>query len=141
MPNKTTSLETSKLLKEAGFRQDNISKYHVHRIDSRGRNEWTTEDLYTFPRDKVKEFIAAPTTDELLEELPQSVFKENDNRILVIENRFDNNHNSKYWMVSCRSYHDDITWGCQTDKSLPEALAQMYLFLANKGFINAKRNI
>lgn len=65
----TTSLETSRLLKENWFRQDNISKYHVHRIDSRGREEWSIEDLYTFPRDKVKKFIAAPTTDELLSDI------------------------------------------------------------------------
>ena len=64
---KTTSLETSKMLKEARFRQD--TEYHFYRMSSNekpfiGSRDITWQNYIIF---------AAPTTDELLEELPRVI--------------------------------------------------------------------
>lgn len=114
---KTVSLETAKKLKDAGFRQD-------------------TEIFFN----KGGKYIAAPTTDELLDELPDHI---------VIDNRQfgGDKRNSIGTLVIGNpnyifnvQYRPDIS-PCFKNESFPEALAQMYLFLAKEGLLNAKRSI
>jgi len=78
---KTTSLETSKLLKEAGFKQEGIECIWAEFYNTSSNVPTTllssllgVEELEDFKeRNYLKDvkFFAAPTTDELLEELPK----------------------------------------------------------------------
>lgn len=128
---KTISLATSKLLKEAGFRQDKSSFYSVDSGDKREKGyegykpHWMIVDsnCASARRNNTKndkwpdEQIAMPNTDELLEELPNlsiSII----NKCFIVEN-----HQVKY---------------TNSSMSLCEALAAMWLYLKKEGLLNAK---
>lgn len=104
---KTTSLETSKMLKEARFRQD--TEYHFYRMSSNekpfiGSRDITWQNYIIF---------AAPTTDELLEELPTN----------LILQYFDDNYTG-------------MAMGDYTDLFRdPNKLADCWLWLKKEGLI------
>lgn len=128
---KKVTLETAIQLKNAGFIQDSISKFYVNRKDQRGRDNWNIEDLYTFPRDKVKEYYAAPTSDEILEELPETIhIKGVETWWLTIEKC-----NGVY--VCFYDGYEDKSY--QENESLPEAPAKMYLWLKAEGLIGGDK--
>lgn len=63
MPLKTTTLPTSRLMKEAGFRQDTI---YCYAFDDGYKIGFTRVSLFG------QEVFAAPTSDEILEEIPEN---------------------------------------------------------------------
>lgn len=111
----TTSLVTSKLLKENGFRQDTELSF-VHYSNG----QWYVEKLIVLKglkNFKSIEWYSAPTLDELLSELPFNT------RILKLNFSFE---------VECGNiiYHKKII-----NENLPDALAQMWLHLRREGIV------
>lgn len=137
---KTVSLETAKLLKDNGFSQEKSEKHWVDLNFSgargtlkpyamsflHGDKPWDKESLYS------KHYLAsAPSTDELLEELPDMVNFKNFNGMLIIQKRL------KYFDVYYRRFSGNgyFPKNIRGYESLPEALAQMWLYLKKEGFI------
>lgn len=128
---KTVSLETAKLLKEAGFKQDTYWYHYEHkRLKEEDYKECKCEglnhdDVY-YPEESWNK-IAAPSTDELLEELPwhTQIYKGTDGNlgqyICHLDARSVIGQKETKWF-----YHKDLC----------EALAQMYLFLKKEGLLN-----
>lgn len=122
---KTTSLETSKALKEAGFRQEDITywwhDYNVHNDGLSVKNYYLMNEKPT--HSGLAKDYAAPTTDELLEELPKDT---------EICKRLSN-----YFIVNCEVDAKGPTWlHVRFDnESLPEALAQCWLWLKKEGLL------
>lgn len=97
------SLETAKRLKESGFPQ---GKSYWEWVKPQGSEQWYLQDDY-FPQ--ADEMVSAPTTDELLAELP----------ITTVVKQEDNSY-------SC--FNPTIPVGTYVKKeSLPEALAELWL--------------
>ena len=115
---KTTSLETSKLLKEEEFPQPQDREHYFWSCDSFNEKSPTAKfTLHYHPIYRSDYF--SPTTDELLEELPYAI---------------NINKGSFEYRVS---YHivarvDNVNF---FNKSLPEALAQMWLWLKKEKLI------
>lgn len=130
----TTSLETSKILKEAGinaFAQykwcglktskyilnqeipntEEIKWFLIHESDPRFHahsKEWVPESYYAY------------STDELLSELPKNL---DGNKLRIT---FFTNGACEVWYAGIKPQVNDI---------LPEALAQMWLWLKKEGLI------
>lgn len=123
---KTTSLETSKLLKENGFRQDS---HFFYSVNPRPKEQRTISELDSFlhcitnnmkiPCDDL--YFSAPTTDELLEELPCLINDKSDGCRLNIDKVI-----TRYQV----RYGNYVEF---RDKELPEALAKMWLYLKKEG--------
>lgn len=129
MSTKTTSLEISKLLKEAGVRQDTEFKWSEKLFHRPNELNIVLHKSDARPSESVLLF-AAFTTDELLEELPYRIGGDNFILDLVIHK------NSEGFTVGYRGFPDKKnTWF--KHESLPEALAQMYLWLKKEGLYNA----
>jgi hypothetical protein len=119
---KTVSLETAKALRNAGFRQD--CWYFWGENDNGFCLHPATDEPYAL----VGKWFAAPTTDELLEELPKWFQWQNYAATLhiMVGTEFK-------WLISYRSTkhvpHSTL------DKELSEALAQMWLWLKKEGLL------
>lgn len=112
----TTSLETSKLLKENGFRQD--SDYSWAESSSVMSDRLVHKNALASCR--VKDWYSAPTTDELLEWLPANI-KTYSLQIIKTPNGFHVSYTDFDYSL------DMLYEGL--NGSLPEALAQMWLGL------------
>lgn len=145
---KTVSLKTAKELKEAGFGQEGIHFYHYahkkineyHYRDCQVIGLRNDEAMYPSEH---WDRISAPTTDELLEELPKLI-KKNDSTSTpeIVDWYFEIKYRDGKWEAGYHWYYYEYMDGfIEKSKSLPEALAQMYLFLAKEGLLNAKRNL
>jgi hypothetical protein len=110
---KTVSLETSKLLKEAGFPQDSHHSWEIIAPHLKGKCVFITERPHID-----NEQYSAPTTDELLAELPWEL----NGDCLVVEK------GSLGWLVK---YGKEFQL-YDSEKSLPDVLAQMWLLLPLK---------
>lgn len=141
---KTVSLETAKMLKEAGFTQDNIGFYYLtstslkyilnqpipnslHETSFLASHEdhrrWTMkEDFYNY---------AAPTIDELLEELPFRLRMEDDDYWFQIQKIKDRTYDVRY---TNHNHRDTIC--IEQHKYLSEAVAKMYLWLKKEGLLD-----
>lgn len=131
---KTVSLETSKLLKEAGYPQQ--SYFHWRKAGNLG---WQVEmHLGTMMPGQ----FAAPTAEEILERLPTEINipfkngkKRNDNHILTMRKVNYPNLNGyrvRYWYPNSR---EEINF---YDKSLAEAVGKLYLYLAKEGLLKTE---
>lgn len=125
----TVSLETAQLLKEAGFKQETY--FHWDKSQAHPPT-FLLETGYKGISD-----YAAPTTDELLEELPtQIVNKDGMAQWLKITPIGGD------WMVVYDPVDEGITknfiWCGQTKRLLCEALATMYIWLKKQGLLNDK---
>lgn len=109
---KTVSLETAKLFKEAGFRQDTEFMWCYKPEPPK------LVPVIEFGKPMGRKLIcAAPTTDELLEELPLGFIRiERHNGCFIIE-------------VPSLKY-------AKSHMELPEALAQMWLWLQSENLKN-----
>ncbi len=131
---KTVSLKTARLLKEAGFRQD--SEYAWMWLEDE-----TTDDLedkhillhlYEIEHmalDRV--FYSAPTTDEILAELPK--------KILTYNLRIGCGESYNPFYVKFVD-DEDVYIGHPMieNESLPEVLAAMYLWLKKEGLLKSR---
>lgn len=121
---KTVTLETAKALKEAGFPQ--ITDLF-----------WTEMDgsmHITEMRGIIHDDYAAPTSEEILEELASGIRIKAHHLYLQMGKMTDN-----LFTVSYRSM-TDIEMDIQKDaESLPEALAAMWLYLKKEGLLKGKK--
>lgn len=137
---KTVRLQTAKLLKEAGFPQNTTWYWHFNEVY--GGNHI---NLHNDGNN-----CAAPTTDELLEELPDTLnYNKRKLRLHITRGIMGKDHNDKIIGRAFQVFYGINAWNELTavgykrpwiDKyficeSLPEALAQMYLWLKKEGLI------
>lgn len=133
---KTVSLETAKLLRDAGFPHRSSFSWCVHAHTAGGDTShivWDGQGLTSCGTQYLK--VYCPTTDELLEELPG---------IITLKGKgFGNSVETKCVLVMGKkvngewriSYRNQIAHVSREDESLPETLAQMWLWLKNKGLL------
>lgn len=125
---KITSLETSKLLKGAAFRQDTYWQWSC--------NIKCENNVLNAGRFIHENFIniAAPTTDELLEELPIRIkFFDGDIGASLSITLHDDG--IKYFVYYAKNISHVAICHSELSESLPEALAQMWLWLKKEGLL------
>lgn len=133
---KIVTLETAIQLKDAGFKQDTNKLWHHIRQGT--DKDFKLVDIHDEDYEYHKDFyIASPTSDEILEELPKSIKLKGDEYDLMI----------KIYAIDVSVWYEG--YFCQNtyvlkdniinDNSLPEALAQMYLWLKAEGLIGGNK--
>lgn len=142
MPIKTVSIETAKLLKENGFRQDTDYAYNdVELLEVRGNPYCEYFDRYYCSWYKIKNGLqcySAPTTDELLEELPYLIkFFDGDIGATLSINLDENptTSNRQWFCYYAKHFNHVSICHCELNELLPEALALMWLHLRKEGLI------
>lgn len=130
---KTVSLETAKALKDAGFRQDTYFYWNHVMVNNRGKLEWQLDYRKIGDRNN----IPAPTTDKLLEELPCQ-FKYGGAWFDLQITKWPKEYKVQYVEFY---FNDDNLLEISDSlcefkvESLPEALAQMWLWLKKEGLL------
>lgn len=152
---KTVSRETTKLLKENGYPQNKSSFYIVDTGDNRQKGypgykpKWNIVDsnCASARRSNTKndkfpdEQIAMPNTDELLEELPVTIktkWGHYNTDVYLYMNIYRHPDKSKGFDVSYTPMFNPEANGWFNQRflgELPEALAQMWLWLKKEGLI------
>lgn len=139
---KTVTLETAKKLKEAGLPQESTMWYPKEHKLSGYRGYFVTleksvsEDAIEDDKYLEKD-IAAPTAEEVLDELPLVLDKHC--YLKVFRQDTPGNYNEKYWHIAYNENRhtcgkpSQMAW--QFETSLAEAAAKMYLYLAEKGLL------
>lgn len=127
---KTVSLETAKKLKEAGFRH---GTYLCWTTWSEYASMGIGTDLGPYYRmqgyqDFILDWVSAPTTDELLEELPYRITREN-----YIAELWIHKNSSDYVVCYTGQPHTDNKYF--ENESLPEALASMWIYLKQQDLL------
>lgn len=132
---KTTSLATSKLLKEAGFPQDTYFE-HAEMVGYWEQEKYKSEWVLRVKGEKsnianVLNTVSSATSDEILDKLPWQIFKNNNYFRLHIY-KLENHYKLMYVYFSehCAYVHDE---------SLSEALAQMWIFLNKEGLLKESK--
>lgn len=139
MISKTTSLELSKQLKEAGARQ---RLYEYDRFWSPGHDGWEVHvfldgDLSTIPK-----YVKSFDCHELLEGLPRRIWVEKLKAFWIYILLFDSETQVSYdWIEpigKIREKRFDSLRLCEfTDKYLAEALGKLYLWCLQNGHCDA----
>ena len=119
---KTCSLETAKLLNKAGFRQDTSLFYRVDEFGNVFERNANEDPLKMQKIHGTNIYYAKPTTDELLEELPDTLNEKSGVFGLWI--------NSGVYEVFYGGFNETFK-----HESLPEALSQMWLWLKKEGLL------
>lgn len=123
---KTVTLETAKLLKEDGFIQDTYFHYEENpRILEERTDSELPFILFVNKSPGIGEIFAAPTTDELFEELPSTIWVQKEDKEYRLRLEKMNNGFMVEYGDKVRIY----------EQSLPEALAQMWLWLKKQGLL------
>jgi len=125
---KTVSLKTAKLLKEAGFPQETALFYRVDEFGNVFERNANEDPLKMQKVLGTNIYYAKPTIDELLEELPESLIQDGYLAMMKIIRT-----PSKEYFVTYQSSREDR--GTVENESLPEALAQMWLWLKKEKLI------
>lgn len=112
------TLETAKKLKAAGFPQDTIRGYFPD-------GHW----YYVTANDTNME-CSAPDTDEFLAQLPKTISLEQSLELISITRHLEGDGFSESWEVGY-THSNYLT----ENESLPEALAEMWILLKEKGII------
>lgn len=124
----TVSLETARALNEAGFRQDTYFKWYESPSKGSGGKPRVGDENVTWD-DYI--ICAAPSTDEILSEL------------LIGSDEWTGTyrhlamwpHSIKTWQCAYVLPDGEGYFAWQEGKSLPEALAKMWLWLKKEGII------
>jgi hypothetical protein len=132
---KTVGLETAKALKDAGFRQDSYFWYEENPrpLEQRTDSE-LPHILFVNKSPGIGKVYAAPTSDELLEEIVKIEYVSAGFPAFMMFYGLNGQ-----WNVCFRN--PPLSWtqkGSQEvgiHKELPEALAKMYLFLVKEGLL------
>lgn len=126
---RTVSLETAKQLKEAGFSQDSPFNWVEYSSEYMPKVFFSEYGLDTVRYIKI---CSAPTTDELLEELPITIpyFDKQGNLGMCKHEK----GYSVYYEVE-NDYEKSSIFNVFVNESLPEALAQMWLWLKKEGLL------
>lgn len=130
--NITTSLELSKQLKEAGLKAESEFYWLIDSPDpktgkERSRLEYCGNDKPL--SDEWKEIIPAYLTDELLNELPHEVYCVKDYTTVTTD---PDSQQVFYYRVNYGLGKKPVYF---ESKSLPNALAKMWLYLKQEGLI------
>lgn len=135
---KTTSLELSKQLKANGFPQNNSEFYwneaHQNRLSN---GEWDTVPTRLLPKHHYfgtspkDSFFAAPTSDEILDELPRELY-EKPGKLFWLQ--LETNSDGQGW--SCQYFNPNfgVKHFEEADTKV-EGCGQMYLYLASHGLL------
>jgi hypothetical protein len=145
---KTVTLETAKALKEAGYPQNTQFVYSgfkqnypisigykgngyiaVTQVDE-NRNDI---GLNVLPDSEYEVIIAAPTAEEILEQLPFFI-KTKENQIYYLSIKITMKGDRKQYLVEYLGY----VWGIKQDNGLEllaEAAAKMWLYLKKEGLL------
>lgn len=129
---KTVSLETAKLLKESGFNKE--TEYRWVNFKSKKTIMEAKIDIWKVVSedwDADRLFYAAPIADELLEELPCEL--KNKDAVLVIQKLLNSHYSVCY--EEPQPYEPSIFHHGISRNSLPEAIAEMWLFLKKEGLL------
>ena len=115
-------LEIAKELEKEGFIQNT---HFYHRIQKDGIGEFTDfcDTKSNSPFMKFKALYSAPTSDELLKELPECILGKN------------TSYHHYIWKEAIAYRDDNIELICFYDKKLTNALAKMWLYLKKEGYI------
>ena len=126
----TVSLETAKLLKEEGFPQETALFYRVDEFGNVFERNANEDPLKMQKVLGTNIYYAKPTTDELLEELPREIRHKEAREIQPLRIYFGRKDLSvEYHLAFTLALHI-----CQ-HKELPEALAQMWLWLKKENLL------
>lgn len=119
-------LELAKELKDNGFPQDSYWKWIWDEyVQTHFTQPECLDDIDTLICD-------APTSDDILKELPSYLKDKNQYYVLKIEREFYNiKSNKMFYEVSYAGYKNIYI----EDDKLPNALAIMYLYLKKNGYI------
>lgn len=130
---KTVSLDMAKLLKENGFRQDTsliwAKPFDINNNFTGDELEVETNDWLRYQGMQHAIFCAAPTTDELLEELPEEIETIAKGSLTI------NKLNNKYEVLYDDGLERLVCLMICTNESLSEALASMWLYLKREGLL------
>lgn len=129
---KTTSLETSKLLKETGFRQD--SYFFWGKDDTGFKLCPAGHEPYYLQ----VEWLASPTTDELLEELPaQLVINKKVCGLRITKDYHIDKNNHSIYQVWYQDSRGNSQSECFISHKLPliELLAKCWIYLKKEGLL------
>ena len=118
---KTVSLQTAKLLKEEGFPQETALFYRVDEFGNVFERNANEDPLKMQKVLGTNIYYAKHTTDELLEELPDDI-------ITIYKVNYG-------YQVSCDVHQIEKKI---YDKCLPEALAQMWLYLKKSNLLSGR---
>jgi len=141
---KTVSLELAKQLKEAGFPQETAFSW----VKPKEAMEYVLWHERQLTSDEVKDWddIAAPTAEEILDELPWKIEKiwkaPNGNEIKdwyleIYKHDFDKKiGNSDKWNIVYSE--GQVNWIHLSDQSLAEAAGKMYIYLKKQGLLKGE---
>lgn len=126
LSNIVVSLELARELKEVGYPQESLFYWEWTTPADEpycGASVTTKEAKYSCKEDPHLDWLAAPTATELLSELPT----DNDTKDLLTIHR--------HWQTKEFHVEYEDTGVFQRDKSLPNALAKMYIYLKKEGLL------
>lgn len=136
----TTSLETSKKLKDAGFNQKGEFYYLIDSLLYEPNVIWYKEQL-DWSKLASRELYLAATTDEILSELPVTIkttYGHYNKEVYLYMNIYRHSDDRKGYEVSYTPMFNEEAkeWFNQRfiDK-LPEALSQCWIWLKSEGII------
>ena len=125
---KTVGLETARKLKAEGFRQDTGFYWWSYKLHGKEH----TSLYYAIPgQPKPPDAVVAPTSDEILEELPVG---------LLIEkiSGGDGSFEEIGYILKFPKGHQCKNMPFQIEDTLPEALALCWIWLKSQGLLNEK---
>lgn len=122
---KTVSLNTARVLEENLFTQNTYFYYIKHKLDLDYKLENTPNGQC------IEDYLAAPTSDELLEVLPSSISKDYEEYWIEIFK------DDSGYLVSYSKYNtgDLQTLHQEYNQSLVESLGLMFIFLKKEGLL------
>jgi len=124
---KTVTLQTAKLLKESGFKQNSHFCHYLNKHEDTAIN--TTADCLFYPVE-FWDIFSAPTSDELLEEIPYGLrCTDCDYWLNIQKSRFDT-----YDVRYTDAFHNNVKI-IEQGENLPEAIARMWLCLKKEKLI------
>ena len=121
----TTSLELSKALEKAGFKQESMFQWSFTTVN--GSGEWMLQHSESWRGSKATiKYFSSPTAEEILEELPEKFKHETSDfygdvylEICLIDGSFIAEYRNRLFL-------DPISF---KDKSLANALAKLFIYL------------
>lgn len=127
--NITPSFETCKALKEAGFKQETEFYYHEDEWDNISLDHKALEDDHGEYCGRILRICAAPTAEEIMEELPATLGTPYYRLTITLE---DGNGPNKYCAYYGEDKYKEIGFW---NSNLSEALASLWLWAKSNNYL------